>query len=351
MATVIKSIRLTFTEGSSDKEYNAQIIKDDDGHLVLFQYGRRNGTLQFGTKTANYVTLDVAEKTYEKIVKEKLSKGYQPDGTGNSVYQSQTKKEEAGLIPQLLNPVTEAELETLLTDSTYVFQKKHDGERRLLFKNKNDCFGGNRKGQKVPLPEEILRSLENEDDLILDGEIIGTTLYVFDVLRYNGKDYKKSPLVERLAILEKLNLGKNIVKTKTAKNKKEKRELLSELRMMGAEGVVIKNSKSAYNSSRPASAGPALKFKFYKTATVKVSAITQKKRSVQVSVLDGNKFIDVGAVTIPPNHEVPSTGELVEVRYLYAYKGGSLYQPTYLGVRKDLEDADASITQLEYKSE
>lgn len=351
MANVIKSIRLTFTEGNSDKEYNTQIVKEANGYLVLFQYGRRNGTLQSGTKTPSPVVLEVAEKTYEKLIKEKTSKGYQPDGVSSSNYQPPTQKEDAGLIPQLLNPVTEEDLSSMLTDSSYFFQKKHDGERRLLFKSKSECFGGNRRGQKVSLPEEIIKSVSDEDDLVLDGEIIGTTLYAFDVIRINGKDYKDQPLIERLKALESLNLGKAIVISKTAYSSKEKKELLSELKASGSEGVVIKKANSVYTSSRPASAGPALKFKFYKTATVKVSALTDKKRSVQVSVLDGKVFVDVGAVTIPPNHEVPATGDLIEVRYLYAYKGGSLYQPTYLGIRKDLEEKDAVISQLEYKAE
>lgn len=53
----------------------------------------------------------------------------------------------------------------------------------------------------------------------------------------------------------------------------------------------------------------------------------------------------------PPNYEVSATGNLIEVRYLYAYKGGSLYQPTCLGIRKDLEEKDAIIAQLKYKAE
>jgi bifunctional non-homologous end joining protein LigD len=350
MKSALKSIRLTFTEGTSDKEYNLQLLREEGGYRVLFQYGRRNGTLQSGTKTASPVTLEAAEKIYEKLVKEKTSKGYIPEGESLSSYQAPVGKEESGLIPQLLNPITDQELQSLLNDPDYVFQKKHDGERRLIFKSKSQCFGGNRKGQKVSLPNEIEESISNEDDLILDGEIIGTTLYAFDVIRHNGKDYKNSPLSERVQVLESLDLGESVVISKTAFSPKEKRALLSSLKKEGAEGVVAKKVNSAYTSSRPASGGPALKFKFYKTATVKVSAITEKKRSVQVSVLDGDNFIDVGAVTIPPNHNVPNAGELVEVRYLYAYRGGSLYQPTYLGVRKDLDENEAVISQLEYKA-
>jgi len=50
----------------------------------------------------------------------------------------------------------------------------------------------------------------------------------------------------------------------------------------------------------------------------------------------------VGNVTIPSNHEVPQVGDIVEVRYLYYFRGGSLYQPVYLGKRSDLEKSDVN---------
>lgn len=39
----------------------------------------------------------------------------------------------------------------------------------------------------------------------------------------------------------------------------------------------------------------------------------------------------------------------VEVSYLYAYRQrGYIYQPTYLGERDDIPDADGTTTQLKY---
>ena len=233
----LKTIRLTFTEGPSDKEYNAQIVKDGEGYLVNFQYGRRNGTLQTGSKTALPVSLEDAEKIYNKLVKEKTSKGYEPDGVSSSTYGAMPQaKEAAGTIPQLLNPITEEELNRLTNDSSVVFQNKYDGERRLLFKSEADCFGGNRKGQKVTLPSEVIASVASETDIELDGEIIGTTLYVFDLLRHNGKDYKSHPLSVRLAALQKFKFGSNIVVADTATTAAEKKSLLTQLQESGAEG-------------------------------------------------------------------------------------------------------------------
>ena len=87
--------------------------------------------------------------------------------------------------------------------------------------------------------------------------------------------------------------------------------------------------------------------------------VNSGKRSVKIGLLDsdnrdvikGKKMIPVGNVTIPPNYDVPEAGDIVEVEYLYAYKGGSIYQPVYRGKRTDI-DISACITwQLKYKPE
>jgi hypothetical protein len=70
---------LYFQEGTSDKEYRVQIARVSlimDKYLVNFQYGRRGGTLQKGSKTEHPVSLAEAKRIYVKIINEKLAKGY-----------------------------------------------------------------------------------------------------------------------------------------------------------------------------------------------------------------------------------------------------------------------------------
>jgi bifunctional non-homologous end joining protein LigD len=114
---------------------------------------------------------------------------------------------------------------------------------------------------------------------------------------------------------------------------------------------VFKHDDAPYTSGRPASGGPQLKFKFHATASLIVASVNKGKRSVALALLDGQKRIAVGNVTIPPNAAVPATGAIVEARYLYAFKGGSLYQPVYLGVRDDLDANACTMTQLKFKPE
>lgn len=76
MSTLVQSKDLFFQEGNSDKEYHVQVTQEPAGFKVDFQYGRRGGTLQTGTKTPQPVDESAARKIYEKIVNEKIAKGY-----------------------------------------------------------------------------------------------------------------------------------------------------------------------------------------------------------------------------------------------------------------------------------
>jgi bifunctional non-homologous end joining protein LigD len=130
-----------------------------------------------------------------------------------------------------------------------------------------------------------------------------------------------------------------------------KRALLETLREANAEGIVLRDARAPYLTGRPNSGGPARKFKFVESATVELVGQNDGRRSVAMRVYDGERAVDIGNVTIPANHVVPEPGTLVEVRYLYAYDGGSLYQPVYLERRTDLELSDATLAQLKMRRE
>lgn len=348
----IQATSLYFKEGSSDKEYHTQIQESGSGYVVNFQYGRRGGTLQTGTKTNSPVALKDAEKIYNKLVKEKTSKGYTASETGK-VFSDHTgsavaQKSEISL--QLLNPITTLEeLNEFLKNDEYVVQQKFDGERRAVEKKEGVATGINRKGLTVPLPQEVSDSVL--EDGIFDAEIIGDKLYVFDLIELNGKNFSNKPFSDRIAALKEVDFGENVVVVETAFTEKEKRDLLTMVKGMGGEGIVFKKKTAKYTAGRPNSGGDQLKYKLYKTASFIVGSLTKAKRSVGLVVLDGLNEVEVGKVTIPPSHQVPSVGDVVEVRYLYANRGGAVYQPTYLGARNDIDSSEAVIEQLEYKNE
>jgi len=160
------------------------------------------------------------------------------------------------------------------------------------------------------------------------------------------------PCFDRVRSLGALNFGNGVEIVKTAYTKEEKQELYDNLIKNNAEGIVFKLKTAPYTAGRPSSGGSQLKHKFYAEATFIVSDMTTGKRSVGLELVGENgQRVSVGKVTIPPNKEVPKVGELVEVRYLYAYKDGAVFQSVYKGTRPDSNLTDATTKQLKYKAE
>lgn len=347
-----KQISLYYKDGSSDKVYHAQIEEKDGGYLVNFQYGRRGSTLTAGTKTTTPISLDEAEKTFAKLVKEKNSKGY-TEGESGAIFQSASLEERVtGIVPQLLNNVkTEEDLEKLFKDEKWFMQEKFDG-RRLMVKKDDDCVAINKKGLAILIPEivaDIVKSVPHQ--IVTDGEIIGEKYYIFDILEYKKENLRTTGAKNRYEILKTIpELQAYIVPAFF--DEASKRAAFAELEEKEKEGAVFKKEDSNYVSGRPASGGNQLKHKFWASATVKVIKQHKTKRSVTVAVYDGQKEIDMGNVTIPANYDIPAVGELVEVIYLYCHtgEGGKLYQSKYKGVRDDQDLSDCNYGQIKFKA-
>ena len=146
---------LYYSEGSSDKEYHAEIVEVAGGNVVNFRYGRRGASLTVGTKTSAPVDFEQAKKIFDKLIKEKTSKGYTPDVSGAAYQGTENAGHKTDFLPQLLNPITEDEAMCLITDDRWAAQEKMDGERRAAHAENGSVIGMNRKGLSVPLPQAI----------------------------------------------------------------------------------------------------------------------------------------------------------------------------------------------------
>jgi bifunctional non-homologous end joining protein LigD len=112
---------------------------------------------------------------------------------------------------------------------------------------------------------------------------------------------------------------------------------------------VFKQLEAPYTSGRPSSGGPQLKQKFCASLSAVVSKLNAQ-RSVEIRLLGKDGWLTAGNVTIPPNHRLPTVGQVVEVRYLYATEAGILYQPVYRGERDDVDPTDCMVAQLKFKA-
>jgi bifunctional non-homologous end joining protein LigD len=357
-------ITLHYAEGGSDKLYRISIEPADALFVVNYANGRRGSTMATGTKTNSPVAWPEARKICNKLLSEKVGKGYNPiagSALGEQAAEGVavvSRPADTGVRPQLLNPVGAADLERLLQDDTYIAQPKHDGERRFARVTSGVPEGINRKGQTIGLPAAIGNAVVAlAADILVDGEQVGDVLYIFDLLKLDGDDFTGQPLAQRLAALSRLlsesraPLGgpPPLQRVETAFGEQEKRALLDRIAAAGGEGVVFKRLDALYVPGRPASGGPQLKHKLHDTLSAIVTSVNAQ-RSVAIALIepDGRR-INVGNVTVPANQPIPAAGDIVEIRYLYAFEGGSLYQPVLQGIRHDIDAAECQASQRKFR--
>jgi bifunctional non-homologous end joining protein LigD len=359
---------LYFREGKSDKVYTAsiQLAAGAKTGTVQIAYGRRGNTMQ--TKTYGPLSLPEADALFDSKIKEKLKGGYQPgeDATpletvGFDPGQSGNADTPAGRIalvpkpreipkPMLLKEITDAELVAYAQNPAYWFQEKKDGNRILLEKKSGTLTSYSRSGRETSaLPKPIVQAaMACPDDFILDGEIVGDMIWTWDLLEHNGENLRDLPYRRRYQRLTQTRLfgkpGPGIRSVETATEHEAKVDLVERVRQNGGEGVTIKRAEAPYEIGR---SEHSLKYKFVATASVIVSKVNTQ-RSVNMRLADGT---EVGSVTIPPNKTIPEVGQILEVRYLYAHRGGSLSQAVFLAVREDIEESDCTIDQLQFKGE
>ena len=348
----LASARLFYRDGSSDKEYHAAINAADGGYTVTFAFGRRGSALSAGTKTASPVPLEKARLIYDKLLAEKTAKGYTPAGAGTPFAATDNESRVSGLVPQLLNSVDEEAAQALLFDDAWCLQEKFDGKRIMVSVKSGQVEGSNRKGLCVSMPQEVVDSMAHLPDCELDGELLGEKYVVFDLLKLDSNDLRGSSYRTRFEVLRdllKLSFGPCACVAETVWDTAGKKAFYDKIAAAGGEGVVFKKVNGHSVAGRPASGGSQVKHKFYATCTCLVAA-QNDQRSVKLSLRDASgNAVSIGNVTIPSSKAIPPVGALVEVRYLYAYKGGSLYQPAYLGERDDLDETDCDLGQLKYK--
>lgn len=349
-------ISLYLTEGSSDKEYHAQLVASGAGYCVNFQYGRRGSSLTAGTKTKTPVDYPAAKAAYDKLIKEKMGKGYSTGLAGQAFQSPLMDQRASGVLPQLLNAITETQALALLEDDNYLMEEKFDGHRRMTWGKSDGVIGVNKKGLAVALPLNLVNAVEQmPQGTLIDGELMGGVLYAFDLLALGQEDLRNVDAQKRHERLVKLladtPAAAGVIKVAKAFGTTEaKRAEFERIKAAKGEGVVFKLKDGAYAAGRPSSGGSQLKFKFKEEATLQVCAVSPTKRSVSLQAFaDDGSVVALGNVTIPDKFAIPQVGAIVEVQYLYAFPGGALCQPVYKGPRDDQDISDCKLSQLKIK--
>lgn len=365
----LSQVVLAFVGGGSDKLYVVQVEQDTaaGSYRAVGYYGRRGASLSETVKYdgPNKASAESAARTLQSS---KTSKGYTISpmasvpgmpasaplpGSTPATTASPAAPTAAPAAPAVQGPAVmlaevadEAMLEVILESSDWVLQKKYDGERVPVSLRRDGVQAFNRKRALRPLTSAVdgefkrlipLPDFNENRQTLFDGELMGDEYVIYDVLVLRDNDVTKLPFVERFSLLEALLESRPGLLAQTAWTTEEKRQLLDEARTNAWEGVIARHINAPYVGGRVKN---LLKHKLWATVTCRVLT-ANAQRSVQLALLDETgSEVFVGNVTIPPNQDVPEPDSLVEIRYLYAMEGGSLYQPCYLRPRDDIDEAD-----------
>lgn len=356
MSKIVSQIALFLTEGSSDKVYNVQLCEEPDGFAVRAQNGRRGKALRDQVKGTGLTETD-ARLVYDRLVASKVKGGYTEQESGVAFSSAMNADTPTGWVPQLLNEISPEEAAALGDD--WLFQEKHDGERRGLISDEGRIVFANRKGLETGIQQPIADAFTRlagvvGGRLILDAEDMGDHVVIFDVPAHfmiqEGTFRERAAIMAHLEkTITNLGLGEqlSVDVPVPASEFFAGREAL--LREGNAEGFVARRADSPYSVGRPASGGNALKVKYWADITCRVAEGRLGKSSVAIELLDdAGTWTAVGNVTIN-GAPMPEVGSLIDVKYLYAFKGGSLFQPSYLRPRTDVDAAECRIDRLKMK--
>ena len=261
-------------------------------------------------------------------------------------------------IAMLYRDGTPNELYEMLRSDKYVAEPKLDGVRCLVRESDGVIALLNRKGEplksgKASVREKIANDLRlsgiTGGGWLLDGELVGNTLWLFDLVEAGKVVRASDPWEIRNAALQTLfdvaDFPANIRLVETAFGSEAKLALLKKAEDEDSEGIMLKRIDAPYVSGRSDRGG--VKYKRTKHADLIVMGTGfDGKENALLGAFDSTGAIKgVGRASTIGKGPV-GTGDVVEVRYLYVGANGRLVQPRIIRVRTDKDPIDCTTDQL-----
>jgi ATP-dependent DNA ligase len=259
-------------------------------------------------------------------------------------------------VPMLASPVDIDDLPELIQDGNWAFDQKLDGQRRLVAVTDGQPQAVGRRGATAKLPREIQHDLAvlGRGDWLVDGELIGTALWVFDLIRApNDRINEQTPFAIRRRALDgiaaHISTGTVHVLPSFA-TAAEKQVLVDQVRDSGCEGVVARHVDGRYEFGKRSQ--NMRKAKFFRDIDVVVTRLrVDGRENFGIGLVRGGELIEIGTCSALyrsiGNVEV---GQVVTVRYLYANERGHLQHPSQPQLRTDKLPEECTFDQLIYRS-
>ena len=255
---------------------------------------------------------------------------------------------------QLLKEVHEQDLDKLLDSDDYAISQKLDGVRLIVSRVGLSVHGIGRSGNGIVIPCNIKSDfMKVRSDWTFDGELIGNTYHVFDVIEFPSGSLALQPWQTRHNLCkEVLRDFSDHVKIVPQHFGNDKRPFFERCKEERTEGVVFANINDRYRFGMRSP--NTLKYKFVKTIDC---VVTDKningKDNLVLSVYDNGELVDVGkcsAITGHGKHYDFKIGDVVTVTYLYGTKSRRLYQPVSPILRTDKDANECLMSQMILKT-
>jgi bifunctional non-homologous end joining protein LigD len=264
-------------------------------------------------------------------------------------------KESFHYYPQLLVAVDRAEAMMWLMRPDYGVQEKKDGERVMVKVRKGVLTAGNKKGLVRQLPLNVRDALlAIKRNFVIDGELVGTQYFPFDLISVNDEDVCDLTYTNRYGLLSELlwDVDADSVEVVTlATTIESKLAMVKSLELNGKEGFVLKKLTAPYRVGE--THGTQWKHQFRSVVSCIVGARNADKNSVEVFVKRSDGSLrSMGFVTVPGTYSFPKLGEIAEIENLYVHPGkdGKFAQAVFKGVRADADENDCREDKLRVKS-
>ena len=259
------------------------------------------------------------------------------------------------IYPELLQDATDAMVQKLMADPNWVWQEKHNGDRRIVSKQYDSKLGvqiidyNRSAGRGKGLSPNIIAALKAHPlhQFVIDCEYVGAEdkLYVFDSLHLGDVNLVNERYRLRLESVHAFFDGfhKDIVPIQSAFTPEDKVALYERLKGIYAEGFVMKDLNAKYRQSQPSTNRWNYRYKFTKTLDAVVIGDTTErddkgmlKNSVRLGLyMPKGELKDICGVTKKSGF-VLKPGDVVQIIYLYG-TGNNITERDVVQPRIDMD--------------
>jgi ATP dependent DNA ligase domain len=268
------------------------------------------------------------------------------------------------IYPELLQDATDQMVQTLMLDRNWVWQEKHNGDRRIVEKSYDSKLGfqiidwNRNAGRGKGLTPNLIAALKKHPlhQFVIDCEFVSDKLFVFDALHLGDHVVVNEKYRTRLEYLHAAfdGFNKDIETIQSVITPEDKLALYERLQTEHAEGFVMKDLNAKY---RPSNQGGSLRFnfrrKFAKTLDAVVIGDSQErddkgmlKNSVRLGLYMPNGFLKDICGATKKSAFVLKAGDVVELKYLYGTGTLDVVQPRILRLRDDKIAQNCTIDQI-----